>query len=94
MPQRGEKVRKFAGAFMNIIRFIGAAVLVLALSGCADMDMGQLLKNTAAGTAESACRSSSNCSTGMRRDPVSPKPAWQTGGATPKDSPYRLPAPK
>ena len=76
---------------MKVVRFVAVAALALALSGCADMDMGQLLKNTARGTAESACRAASNCSTGMRRDPLAAKPAWQTGGAAPKDSPYRLP---
>ncbi len=77
-----------------MIRFIGAAVLGLALAGCSSGDFGQFLKNTARGTAESACRAASNCSTGVSRDPLSPKPAWQTGGAAPKDSPYRLPAGK
>lgn len=77
-----------------MIRMINAALVGLALAGCSSDDMGQLLKNTARGTAESACRAASNCSTGMRRDPLSPKPAWQTGGAAPKDSPYRLPASK
>ncbi len=73
---------------------LAAAVAAIALSACTRAEMGQLLKNTARGTAESACRAASNCSTGTRRDPMSPKPAWQTGGATPKDSPYRLPADK
>lgn len=77
-----------------MLKIISAAVVGLTLAGCSSGDMGQLLKNTARGTAESACRSASNCSTGIRRDPMSPKPAWQTGGATPKDSPYRLPAGK
>lgn len=76
---------------MKAVRFVAAAALTLALTGCADMDMGEMLKNTARGTAEGACRAASNCSTGMRRDPLAPKPAWQTGGAAPKDSPYRLP---
>ena len=76
---------------MTKIRLLGLAAVVSALAGCSGTDVGQLLRNTAAGVAEQACRSASNCSTGMRRDPLSPKPAWQTGGATPKDSPYRLP---
>jgi len=74
---------------MKIKRIIGLVVIAAALTGCADADMGQILKNTAAGMADGACRSSSSCSTGVRRDPVSPRPAWQTGGAPPKDSPYR-----
>lgn len=77
-----------------IMRILGAVIVVTALAGCTRQELGQILKGAAAGTAESACRSASNCSTGVRRDPLAPKPAWQTGGASPKDSPYRLPAPK
>ena len=76
---------------MARMRLLGLAVIVIALAGCSGTDVGSLLKNTATGVAEQACRSATNCSTGMRRDPLSPKPAWQTGGAAPKDSPYRLP---
>lgn len=79
---------------MNVLRFVGVAVLGFGLAGCADMDMGQILKNSAAGTAESACRASSNCSTGVRRDALAPKPSWDRGGAAPKDSPFRLPPAK
>ena len=81
----------FGADVMKVMRFAALAALAFALTGCADVDMGQMLKNTARGTAESACRAASNCSTGMRRDPLAPRPAWQTGGAAPKDSPYRLP---
>jgi hypothetical protein len=77
------------GRVMKIKEVFGAVVVFTVLAGCADADMGQMLKNTAAGVADGACRSSSSCSTGVRHDPVSPRPAWQTGGATPKDSPYR-----
>lgn len=68
--------------------------LGLLLGGCSGGEWGRLLKTTAAGAAESACRSASNCSAGTRRDALAPKPAWETGGASPKDSPYRLPPPK
>lgn len=79
---------------MTYVRLSAVAVLAVGLAGCAGMDMGQLLKNTAAGTAESACRASSNCSTGLRRDALAPKPSWDRGGASPKDSPFRLPPAK
>ncbi len=79
---------------MMIRRLLGAAILAAALAGCTRQELGHFLKGTAAGTAESACRAASNCSTGVRRDPLTAKPAWQTGGAAPKDSPFRLPAPK
>lgn len=82
------------GTLMKLIRCAVVAMLAVGAAGCADMDMGQLLKNTAAGTAESACRAASNCSTGMRRDALAPRPSWDRGGASPNDSPFRLPPPK
>ncbi len=82
------------GRLMTFKRFAFVAVLGAALGGCADADLGRILKNSVAGTAESACRAASNCSAGMRRDALAPKPAWDRGGAPPKDSPYRLPPPK
>jgi hypothetical protein len=88
------KVVASEGADVGNLSRIGAAVLVLALGGCSGRDLGIFFRSTAAGLAEGACRAAANCSTGMRSDPLAPKPAWQTGGAPPKDTPYRLPAPR
>lgn len=77
-----------------LIRVAVGLALIFGLTGCASTDWGQVFKGTLAGVAENACRSSSSCSTGMRRDALAPKPAWDTGGASPKDTPMRLPPPK
>lgn len=76
------------------MRILGAVIVAMALAGCTRQELGQILKGAAAGTAESACRAASSCSTGLRRDPLAPKPAWQTGGAAPNDQPFRLPPAK
>lgn len=73
---------------MRIIRLLGAGIVAVGIAGCSSQDWGQILKNTATGVADSACKSSSSCSTRMRRDPLAPKPAWDTGGAPPKDNPF------
>jgi hypothetical protein len=90
MPQRRENVRKYTGVGMNFIRLLGAVAVCLLLTGCSSSEWGQIFKNTATGIAEGACRAASNCSTGMRRDPLAPKPAWDRGGASPKDNPFPL----
>ena len=73
---------------MTIFKVLSAAVVGFSLAGCADGQWGEILRNTATGVAEGACRSASNCSAGMRRDALAPKPAWDKGGASPKDNPF------
>ncbi len=71
----------------------GTALTLLFCASCADADVGRVFKNSLAATAESACRSASNCSTGMRRDPLSEPPLWEKATGRPKDTPFRLPPP-
>jgi len=78
-----------------MFKVLSVAAAIVALSGCADFDGGQMLKRTLGNTAASACRSASNCSTN-RPDPATPPRAWEMGtGTRPKHDPMplRVPSP-
>ena len=72
-------------------KYLAVAAAAVLLSGCADA--GQFFQRTAAATADSACRSASNCSTN-RRDPAAVPQPWEQGtGARGKHDPFRHPVP-
>ncbi len=69
------------------MRVLGALAVLLLCAGC-DTTGGDLARNTARGVAESACRSSSNCDLGGKRDPLADKPAWERGMGAPVKDPF------
>ena len=67
------------------MRVLGALAVLLLCAGC-DTTGEDLMRNTARGVAEGACRNASNCDLGGKRDPLAEKPAWERGtGASMKD---------
>lgn len=71
------------------MRVLGALAVLLLCAGC-DTTGEDLLRNTARGAAESACRNSSNCDLGGKRDPLAEKPAWERGMGAPVKDPFPL----